>query len=280
MYAKPGEAAPGHNDNDNMGFIMGYRPRILLCEHDPALSTRLLATLEHAGFWVDAVHSGQEALQKLASRSYQAMTVNLLMRDQDALSFTHELRVLGMELPILVLSAQIPPKTPPKLMRNLDVDYPLETSAPHPEPDWVRKAADQARAIFAVKSACQRSRGFHPRILHIEADAFSAGLVKAALRDCAELVQAGDAASLDLALDIPDYDLVLFNSDLEGIDGEAALHRIAAMCPDTPVAIQTCYSAADDISADAAHTDGNVYLVNALRTLMLHAMQVPLRAQA
>lgn len=248
---------------------MGYRPRILLCEHDTALNSRLLAILEQAGFWVDAVQSGQEALQKLASRSYQAMTVNLLMQDQDALSFAHELRVLGMELPILVLSAQMQPETTPRLMHNLDVDLPLDTVAPHPEPDWVRKAADQARAIFAVKSACQRNRGFHPRILHVEADTFSAGLVKAALRDCADLVQPHDAASLELAMDTPDYDLVLFNSDLEGIEGEAALHRIAAMCPEAPVAIQTHYGAS-----------AYPCLVNTLRTLMLHAMRVPLRAQA
>lgn len=259
---------------------MGYRPRVLLCEHDNVLNTQLFTVLEQAGFWVDAVHSGQEALQKLASRSYQAMTVNLLMQDQDALSFTHELRVLGMELPILVLSAQMQPKATPRLMRNLDVDLPLESSDPHPEPDWVRKAANQARAIFAVKSACQRSRGYHPRILHIEEDAFSAGLVKAALRDCAELVQAGDAASLDLALDTPDYDLVLFNSDLEVIDGETALHRIAAMCPDSPVAIQTFHGAMNDTGPDGMHTGGNSHVVNALRTLMLHAMRVPLRAQA
>jgi CheY-like chemotaxis protein len=144
----------------------------------------------------------------------------------------------------------------------------------------VRKAADQARAIFAVKSACQRSRGYRPRILHIEADAFSAGLVKAALRDCAELVQAGDAAALDLALDTPDYDLVLFNSDLEDLDGETALHRIAALCPDSPVAIQTFSGVLNDTEPDAANRGGNDHLVNALRTLMLHAMQVPLRAQA
>lgn len=256
---------------------MGYRPRILLCEHDSALNSRLLAILEQAGFWVDAVQTGQEALQKLASRSYQAITVNLLMQDQDALSFTHELRVLGMQLPVVVLSAQMQPRSAPRLMRNLDVDLTLDAPA-HPEPDWVSKAADQARAIFAVKSACQRTRGYHPRILHVEADAFSAGLVKAALRDCAELVQVSDAAALDVALDAPDYDLVLFNSDLDDIDNETALHRIAAMCPDAPVAIQTCYGALAD--AEAAYTSGGFYMVNTLRTLMLHAMQVPLRAQA
>lgn len=262
---------------------MGHRPRILLCEHDSTLNTRLFAIFEQAGFWVDAVNTPHQALQKLASRHYQALTVNLLMQDQDALSFSHELRVLGMELPVLVLSTLSQPRRMPRLMRNLDVDLPPDQTVDFPEPDWVRKAADQARAIFAVKTACQRSRGFRPRILHVEADAFSAGLVKAALRDCANLIQVGDAQTFDAAFDDPDYDLVLFNGKLPDIDAETALHRIAAMCPDTPVAIQASCDATDDASANTVMTGqqtGSAYLVTALRTLLLHAMQVPMRAQA
>lgn len=259
---------------------MGHRPRILLCEHDTTLNTRLLTTLEQAGFWVDAVHTAHQALHKLASRRYQAMAVNLLLQDQDALTFSHELRVLGMQLPMLVLSAVSQPRRVPQLMRDLEAQPVQNPETTHPEPDWVRKAADQARAIFAVKSACQRSRGFRPRILHVEADAFSAGLVQAALRGCVELIQVGDAQALDAALDEPDFDLILFNPDLTGFDGEDALHRIASMCPDTPVTIQTCYNSADDSAADMSSMDSGAYVVTALRTLMLHAMQVPLRAQA
>ncbi len=87
---------------------MGHCPRILVCEHDATLSAYLSRTLETAGFWVDTVQSGRQALKKLALHYYQAMTVPLLLEDQDALSFTHELRVLGMHLPILVISACTP----------------------------------------------------------------------------------------------------------------------------------------------------------------------------
>lgn len=252
---------------------MGHRPCILLCEHDSSLNARLVMTLEQAGFWVDAVHTTQQAMQKLGARRYQALVLNLLLHSQDALSFSHELRVLGLRLPILVLSSV----SGTRRTANASV---ASRPSNHPEPDWIRKAADQARAIFAVKSACQRSRGFRPRILHMEADAFSAGLVNAALRGCAELVQVGDIHTLDGALDQPEFDFILFNADASEVASEDALHRIASMCPDTPVTIQTHYENADE-SDDVAFAEGDgVYVVNALRTLMLHAMQVPLRAQA
>lgn len=259
---------------------MGHRPRILVCEHDVKLNEYLSRTLEAAGFWPDAVHSAPQALKRLATRQYQAMTLNLLLEDQDALSFSHELRVLGMRLPILVVSVTAQPKAAPRLMRNPDIDIDF-SGEPHPEPDWVRKAADQARFIFAVKSACQRNRDFHPRILHVEADRFSAGLVKAALRGSVDLIQAGDAMELAKALDTPCYDLALLNPDMADLGGEDALHRIAALCPETPVIMHTRYRLpfeSQNILSGGA--DIGPSLITALRTLLLHAMQVPLRAQA
>ncbi len=259
---------------------MGHRPRILVCEHDVLLSKQLSHTLEGAGFWIDIAHTAQQALKKLATRQYQAMTLNLLLEDQDALSFSHELRVLGMRIPILVISASTQPKMAPRLIRNMEIDQD-QVSDTHPEPDWVRKAADQARFIFAVKSACQRSRDFHPRILHVEADRFSASLVKAALRDSVDLIQACDTIELDEALDAPCYDLALLNPEMGDMGAEEVLHRIVALCPETPVIMHTRYQLAlspqDDID-DCAQTGPN--LITALRTLLLHAMQVPLRAQA
>lgn len=258
---------------------MGYRPRILVCEHDPELRTRLSKSLERAGFWADTARSSREALKKLGSRQYSAMTVNLLLADQDALSLTRELRILGLHLPILVISMRTESRREPRLERHLDVDLDGGRTG-HPEPDWVRKAADQARAIFAVKTACQRLRGFRPRILHIEADRFSAGLVKAALHNSVDLVQASHAGELEYALDEPCFDLALLNPALDDIDGEAILHRIAALCPRTPVVMHTRYAPYGDSCDIHAEGRGGPSIVTALRTLMLHALQVPRRAQA
>jgi DNA-binding response OmpR family regulator len=260
--------------------LMGHRPRILVCEHDVALGDYLVRTLEEAGFWVDSVQTTRQALKRLAERHYQALTLNLLLQDQDALSFSQELRVLGMLLPILVISDRIRPKAPVRLTQ--DTDMSASTDEAHPEPDWVRKAADQARFIFAVKSACQRSRGFHPRILHVEADRFSAGLVKAALRDSAELVQAGDADDLDEALEMNGYDFALINPDTLDIGAADVLHRIVALHPETPVIMHTRSGTQAD--PRYGHTDdadpGDADMVTALRTLLLHTMRMPLRAQA
>ncbi|MFA7386584.1 MAG: response regulator [Thiohalobacteraceae bacterium] len=260
---------------------MGHRPRVLVCEQDVALSEQLSRTLEGAGFWVDAVQSGRQALHRLATRQYQALTLNLLLGDQDALSFSRELRVLGMQLPILVTSSNRQTKsTARRADLSLENSSDRTSDCAHPEPEWVRKAVDQARFIFAVKSACQRSRDFHPRILHVEADRFSAGLVKAALRESVDLIQAGDALELDAAMDLPDYDLALLNPDMADIDGEAALHRIAALYPETPVVLHRSGKRPDSVSDLVMHETASLSLVTALRTLLLHAMRVPLRAQA
>lgn len=259
---------------------MGHRPRILVCEHDTAFSDYLLRMLEDGGFWVDAVPTTRQALKRLAERHYQALTLNLLLEDQDALSFSHELRVLGMQLPILVISDRARPRSTLQPLRKADTA--ISANEPHPEPDWVRKAADQARFIFAVKSACQRSRGFHPRILHVEADRFSAGLVKAALRDSADLIQAGDADDLDDALEMTGYDFALINPDTLDIDAADALHRIVALCPGTPVIMHTTTGAnAGDRNTHVLRAgQGDTGMITALRTLLLHTMRMPQRAQA
>ncbi len=255
---------------------MGHRPRILVCEHDAALSAYLSNTLEAAGFWVDTVTTGRQALKKLAQHYYQAMTMPLLLEDQDALSFSQELRVLGMQLPIIVISTSSQ-SSAPRPVRDLEVDLEACAAIPNPEPDWVQKAANQARAIFAIKSACQRNRGFRPRILHLESDRFSAGLVKAALRDNVELSQAGSAAELDDVLDIPGYDFALVNPELDDIGSQDVLHRIAALCPETPLLLQADYRTQQ---YTAGNDSAGNNLVMTLRTFMLHAMRVPLRAQA
>lgn len=259
---------------------MGHRPRILVCEHNATLSAYLSHTFEVAGFWVDTVQNSRQALKRLALHYYQAMTVPLLLEDQDALSFTHELRVLGMQLPILVVSAGTQAAATPRIRTTTEDDKFFDKADAHPEPDWVQKAASQARAIFAIKSACQRNRGFRPRILHIESDQFSAGLVKAALRDNVDLRQASSAAELENALDAPGYDLLLLNTNLDDITSEDIMHRIAALCPETPMVMQTRehYRSSDsDYASDNGVTSN---LVLTMRTLMLHTMRVPLRAQA
>lgn len=262
---------------------MGHSPRILVSEHDDRLREQLSRKLDASGFWVDAVGSAREALILLEKHHYDAMTVSLVLADQDALTFLHDLKVLGIELPIIVTSIRNEhQQLPQKLMNSLDVDLTLETD--EPEPEWVRKAADQARIIFAMKTACQRSRHYRPRVLHVEPDAFSSGLINAALRKNCDLIQVNDLDKLQDATYLGPYDLVLFNPLFPDDQGEHALHQIAYACPNTPIILHTeyvIYAAQEDFVPVNCEADQvGVGLVQAIQNLILHGLEVPICAHA
>ncbi|MFN2308909.1 MAG: hypothetical protein ABR553_04090 [Gammaproteobacteria bacterium] len=261
---------------------MGHRPRILICEPDTLLSEQLFRTLDAAGFWVHLVESTRQALQVLADRRYQALVLGLLHRDQDGLSFSHELRMLGVQVPILLISDGTHPSEAPAWPRGPEDCRGTAGIARQRDIDWVRKAADQARTLFAVKSVCRRHRGFRPRILHVEADGFSADLLKAVLRDNVHLIRAGDATALDAALKIPAYDFALINPSLPDLGAEAIFQRIVALCPGTPVVTRVhsaLWRETPSLPGNAPRADAHDF-VTALRTLLLHNMQMPWRAQA
>ncbi len=258
---------------------MGHCPRILVCEHDDALREQLTRKFETNGFWADHAGSAREALAKLEQHPYDAMTLGLILSDQDSLSFLHDLNVLGIRLPILVTSVRNGRKASGSM---LEVE--LEPAMEEPEPEWVRKAASQARIIFAVKCACQRSRSYRPRILHVEPDPFSAGLVHAALAKSVELTQAADLNALEDALCQGPFDLIVLNPDLGEGAGEAALHRVAGACPEVPIILHAQYSIrydeADLWPEHCPSPEGQVGLIQALRNLVLHSADIPQCAQA
>ncbi len=263
---------------------MGHSPRILVSEHDDRLRDQLSRKLDASGFWVDAVGSAREALALLEHHHYDAMTLSLVLSDQDALSFLHDLKVMGIELPIIVTSIRNDKlQLPQKLMSNLDVDLTLDDSD-EPEPEWVRKAADQARIIFAMKTACQRSRHYKPRVLHLEPDAFNSGLINAALRKNCDLIQVNNLDKLPDALYLGPYDLVLFNPLFPEDQGEHALHQIAYACPNTPIVLHTeyaIYAAQEDfVPVNCEPDQSGLGLVQALQNLVLHGMEAPICAHA
>ncbi|WJW74769.1 response regulator [Thiohalobacter sp. IOR34] len=262
---------------------MGHCPRILVCEHQPALREQLTRKLSANGFWIDSTDSSREALELLEQHRYDAMTLGLVLSDQDSISFLHDLRVLGFRLPVLVTSIHNEQEQPlpQRLVEQLDVELAL---CEEPEPDWVRKAADQARIIFVIKSACQGARGYRPRILHVEPDAFSAGLIKAALRGSAELVQVSDLHQLEDALCDGPYDFVVLNPLLHDDHGELALHRIAGAHANLPIVLHARYGIRHDepdLWPLAANFDGGGFgLVQALRNVVLHGLDIPHCAHA
>ncbi|HEY6035368.1 MAG TPA: response regulator, partial [Kofleriaceae bacterium] len=67
-------------------------PTILVVEDDPADRGKLVAALVAAGYAVEAVSTGAEALARSEERAYDAITLDLLLPDMTGLEVLHHLR--------------------------------------------------------------------------------------------------------------------------------------------------------------------------------------------
>ena len=80
--------------------------RVLVIEDDPQTGAEIKAALTDHGFQVDAAVSGREALSQVAAASYDAIVLDrLLPGGLDGLGVLSTLRAVGVEAPVLILSA-------------------------------------------------------------------------------------------------------------------------------------------------------------------------------
>ena len=66
-------------------IVMNARTRVLIVDDEPIVGERLKASLERAGFCVDAFFSSLEALERLGQESYDILVTDLKMKHPDGL---------------------------------------------------------------------------------------------------------------------------------------------------------------------------------------------------
>ena len=79
--------------------------RILLADDDIELCEMLQEYLEAEGFQIEAVHNGEDALERARSNAYDLLVLDVMMPGEDGLSLTRSLRET-MQTPILLLTAK------------------------------------------------------------------------------------------------------------------------------------------------------------------------------
>lgn len=80
--------------------------RLLLVEDDERLSRGMAASLEAAGFAVDCLTNGEDALLLADREPYSAIILDLGLPDMDGLDVLGALRARGVTTPILILTAR------------------------------------------------------------------------------------------------------------------------------------------------------------------------------
>lgn len=80
--------------------------RLLLAEDETDLSNALTAVLRHNNYSVDAVDSGQDALDYLMTGNYDGAILDIMMPKMDGISVLKNIRAQGNSVPVILLTAK------------------------------------------------------------------------------------------------------------------------------------------------------------------------------
>jgi DNA-binding response OmpR family regulator len=187
------------------------RPRILLCDDDPAVAKVIRARLRPAGFAVDFAHTPDTAIMRADATRYTAILVDLRLRQSDGLDLISQIRAqpLHADTPIIVISVDPEGGRADVRASRLNI---LE---------WFNKPIDFAcltRTLVTAVSPRPRAR---PCILHIDDDRDVLALVASELRPLADVQSADSVENALRILAVRHVDLVVLDIGLgqdSGID--------------------------------------------------------------
>jgi DNA-binding response OmpR family regulator len=80
-------------------------PRILTIEDDEIIVNDIVRALTAQGLSVDVARTGRDGIAKIMSGTYDVVTIDRLLPDIDGLKIVATMRSVGMETPVLVMSA-------------------------------------------------------------------------------------------------------------------------------------------------------------------------------
>jgi DNA-binding response OmpR family regulator len=80
--------------------------RVLIAEDEKKVAGHIHRALHEAGFAVDEVHRGDQAMELAETRQYDVLVLDIMMPGQDGLSILKVLREKSMAVPVLLLTAR------------------------------------------------------------------------------------------------------------------------------------------------------------------------------
>ena len=232
--SEPGVATTFHFDLPEWGALPdaaaaaeGGRPLILVCEDDRDVAHLLSLMLERDGYRTDVVHDAAAARRLLRERAYAAMTLDLVLPDQDGITLIRDLRrdEATSRLPIIVVS-----------VRAEEGKVELNGGAVGVV-DWLVKPIDEDRLTAAMERAVQAPRAGDSRILHVEDDPDLQRVVAAIVGGDATVEQALSLAAARDCLARQRFDLVILDLALPDGSGLELLPFLGSLEPPTPVLI-------------------------------------------
>ncbi len=196
---------------------------ILICEDDKTMSGLIKAYLERAGFRTEAAYTLSEAREKLQSKTFAAVTMDIMLPDGSGVEFIEELRTRPEthDLPVVIVSGKASESKQTMQGNRIGVV------------DWLDKPSETARLdsrlIHSLKRAVSGDIERLPHVLHIEDDNDLSHILNRAMMDHAIVVNAPTLRSAEKWLEHTYFDLIILDVELpdgSGLDFLASLKEM------------------------------------------------------
>src|SRR5690349_16422773 len=126
--------------------------RVLLVEDDLTTSRGLVAMLKASAMVVDAVDTGEEALEIARLYDYDVVLLDLVLPDMEGYEVVRRLRAARVETPVLILSGLSRPQAKVKGF-GMGAD------------DFITKPFDMQELLARIQAVVRRAKGFaHPML--------------------------------------------------------------------------------------------------------------------
>lgn len=237
--------------------------RVMVVEDDYDTADLLKEMLEREGYNIDVAHSARESLQLINSHRYAAITVDLLLPDQDGISLIRSIRAhpQGQSLPIIVVSLSA--EQGREIMNGEALGI----------IDWLSKPVDNRRLLKAINQAMRNLDQGQARILHVEDDADVLRVVAAVLGRAAMVETATSLNEAKEKLQQGSFDLVIIDIGLPDGSGLTLLDAIKDCRPRPPVLVFSAQDCDGDVAREISTVlvksrTTNRQLSNTIKTLI------------
>ncbi len=235
-------------------------PHVLIVDDDPALLAALpeALRLRMDGVTVDTADSGAAALDRIAAREYEAIVIDVKMPGMDGLALLAEIRARRPDTPVLMITGHGEHALAIQALRGGAYDFiqkPIDRDHFVAALSRAMRAHALNRRVKDRRVALERCTGEleqivekfgrgseQPRVLIVDDDpALLQALPQALqLRMAEATVETADSAAVALdRIAARDYDAIVTDIKMPGMDGLALLAEIRRRQPDTPILIIT-----------------------------------------
>jgi len=235
-------------------------PHVLIVDDDPALLAALpeALRLRMDGVTVDTADSGAAALDRIAAREYEAIVIDIKMPGMDGLALLAEIRARRPDTPVLMITGHGEHALAIQALRGGAYDFiqkPIDRDHFVAALSRAMRAHALNRRVKDRQVALERCTGEleqivekfgrgseQPRVLIVDDDpALLQALPQALqLRMAEATVETADSAAVALdRIAARDYDAIVTDIKMPGMDGLALLAEIRRRQPDTPILIIT-----------------------------------------